>query len=102
MKNSAKKFAAVALILSSAGAAQAATAAAHPSKPAPRPAVERVASGKIERVNAAHHNLTLAHRTYRYSPSLALATVKPGDSVKVFYRQTHGRRMISKIVPATA
>lgn len=58
-----------------------------------------VASGKVVRVNASRHMLTLGHHIYRYAPSQAQASLAPGQNVRVFYREAHGHRWVNRIVP---
>lgn len=101
MQNTRKSLVAAALVLSSAVAAHAAARPVHVAKPVAHPAVERIASGKIERLNVKNHTLILGHRTYRFSPALASASVKPGESVKVFYKEARGHRMVSKIIASS-
>lgn len=56
-------------------------------------------SGKIERINAKEHSLTVNHRSYRYGPAMESATFKAGDTVHFSWKKEHHHRMIEKFLP---
>lgn len=85
MNRIAKAAVGAAALVASAGAVHAAT--------------NHVATGKIERIDAAKHRLVLHHHTYNFSPKLAVKSLNPGEKVKVFYREWGSNRHAYKILP---
>jgi hypothetical protein len=60
------------------------------------------AVGRIERINAKSHHLTVNHRVYHYTSQAEAQNLKPGGRVRVQYRWRYGHRVAEKILPAPA
>jgi len=84
-----KKLALAALaIMTSAGAAVAASPAPHE------------VTGRIEHLNPRAHHLTVKSHMYRYNPRLTHVSLRRGEEVKILYREHNGHRVAVQILPA--
>lgn len=56
-------------------------------------------NGKIERINAKVHSITVNHRAYRYDAKTALPAFKVGEAVRFEWKKVDHHRMIEKLLP---
>lgn len=59
-------------------------------------------SGKIERINAKQHRLTVNHRSYAYDAKTENSALEVGDAVRFSWKKEHHHRMIERFLPVAA
>ena len=62
----------------------------------------RVATGDIASINAPARMLMLRHNAYHFGKQLPVASLKPGEHVRITYHWSHGERVATRIVPLAA
>lgn len=84
----AKQVAGVALAMTAAAGAAVAASPTHE------------VTGRIEHLSPKRQHLTVRNQVYRYDPRIMGLGLRPGEHVRILYREQHGHRTAIRIVPA--